>query len=119
MSAQDKTITEAEAITWTTAYRGRMPAGSTRAFLIPLADLQGLINEIQGQGGSPMARGYLAYDAATGKDKLVFCGTTQDNATPGTTIYRDMLPSTAPGNQLWDFTEPCPSACDPSSPLNQ
>lgn len=121
MSKTDKKITLAEAIAWTGSWRSA-PSTSARAFLIPIEDLQGVINEIKSQPGTPQARAYLAIDDK-GVEKLVIVGTSQDTSTtPGTTIYRDLLPS-ADGvgtdtNSIYDFTEPCPSACDPTSPLN-
>jgi len=119
MSANDDKIDEATAITWTTAYRGRVPAGSVKAFLIPVADLLGAASEVMNQGGQPMVRAYLGYDASKNEDKLVIVGTTQDTSSPGPTVYNDMLPSTNPNNSIWDFTDPCPPRCDEAnSPLN-
>ena len=116
------TINEPTAIAWTTASRSRHATGATKAYLIPLDDLQGAINEIKNQGGDPMARAYLAYGSLDGKDedKLVIVGTTQEPPTTpgGETIYRDMIPSRNPASSIWDFTEPCPQACDDTSPLN-
>lgn len=118
MSATEDKIDEGTAITWTTDYRSRVPAGSVRAFLIPVADLLGAASEVMNQGGQPMVRAYLGYDAKKNEDKLVIVGTTQDNSTPGETVYKDMLPSMNPNNSIWDFTEPCPPQCDSSSLLN-
>ncbi|MEM7084542.1 MAG: hypothetical protein AAF489_00075 [Bacteroidota bacterium] len=117
------TIDEPTAIAWTTASRARHASGATKAYLIPLDDLQGAIDEIKNQGGDPMARAYLAYGNVDGKpaeDKLVIVGTTQEPpSTPGgKIIYRDMIPSRDPSSSIWDFTEPCPQACDGTSPLN-
>jgi len=116
------TIDENTAIAWTTASRARHTPGATKAYLIPLDDLQGAIDEIKNQGGDPMARAYLAYGSLDGKDedKLVIVGTTQIPPTkPGDDIiYRDMLPSRNPTSSIWDFTEPCPTQCDDTSPLN-
>ncbi|MBX2828309.1 MAG: hypothetical protein KTR22_09105 [Flavobacteriaceae bacterium] len=120
MSATDKKITLAEAIAWTSSWR-LTPSTSARGFLIPIQDLQGVLSEISGQGGTPMARAYLAMDGGT--EKLIFVGTSQEIQKDGSTIYRDLLP--APGediatasNAIYDFTEPVPPAEDPSSPLN-
>lgn len=115
------TINEQTAIAWTTASRNRHATGATKAYLIPLDDLQGAIDEIKNQGGDPMARAYLAYGSLDGKDedKLVIVGTTQEPPmTPnGETIYRDMIPSRNPASSIWDFTKPCPPRCDDKSPL--
>ena len=118
-----KTIDEPTAIAWTTASRGRHPAGATKAYLIPLDDLQGAIDEIKNQGGAPMARAYLAYGSTDGQpdeDKLVIVGTTQVPPTMpgGKTTYLDLIPSRNPGSSIWDFTEPCPNQCDSTSPLD-
>ncbi len=120
MSATDKKITLAEAISWTTAWRSS-PTTSARAFLIPIEDMQGVINEISGQGGSPCARAYLAMDG--GEEKLVIVGTSQETQKDGSVIYRDLLPAVGEdpataSNAIYDFTTPCPTECDPSSPLN-
>lgn len=120
MSATEDKIDEPTAIAWTTAYRSRVPAGSVKAFLIPVADLLGAAAEVMNQGGQPMVRAYLGYDATKNEDKLVIVGTTQDNPTPTVTYYNDMLPSMNPNNSIWDFTLPCPTYCDNNnSPLNQ
>ena len=113
------TIPESEAITWTADYRGKIPEGAVKAFLIPLSDLLEVTAEVvkKAEGGSPMVRAYLAYDASKDEEKLVIVGTTQDNSTLPTT-YQDMLPSVDPTYKIWDFTEPCPPKCDNLSPLN-
>lgn len=116
MSATDGKITLAEAISWTGNWRGA-PSTSARAFLIPLADLQGAVAEIQAQTDSPMVRAYLAIDS--GVEKLVIVGTQKDK----NGVYRDLLPAAgeaagAGTNSIWDFTKPCPPDCDDNSPLN-
>ena len=64
-----------------------------------------------------MVRAYLAIDS--GVEKLVIVGTLKDK----NGVYRDLLPAAgeaagAGTNSIWDFTDPCPPKCDPSSPLN-
>ena len=117
-----KTIDEPTAIAWTTAYRNRLAAGTignTTAFLIPVADLLGVAAEIMNEGGAPMARAYLAWDAAKNEERLVIVGTTQQpGSTPGTTDYLDMIPTRNPASNIYDFTEPCPPKCDVTSPLH-
>jgi hypothetical protein len=120
MSATDGKITLAEAISWTGNWRGA-PSTSARAFLIPLADLQGAVAEIQAQTDSPMVRAYLAIDS--GVEKLVIVGTKKVPGLDGKPYYKDLLPAAgeaagAGTNSIWDFTEPCPPKCDPNSPLN-
>ncbi|MEM7185621.1 MAG: hypothetical protein AAF466_03090 [Bacteroidota bacterium] len=120
MSATDDKIDEQTAIDWTSAYRARVASGSVKAFLIPVADLLGAASEVMNQGGHPMVRAYLGFDATKNMEKLVIVGTTQDTTTPGNTDYNDMLPSINPNYSIWDFTLPCPTYCDNNnSPLNQ
>ena len=123
MSATDKKISLTTATTWTGNWRSA-PTTAARAFLIPVEDLQGVLNEISGQGGTPKARAYLAIDD-NGVEKLIFVGTSQDTSSPGATIYRDLLPGPTENyetasNAIYDFTDPIPpeSNADPSSPLN-
>ena len=120
MSQADKKISLATAESWTTNWKNT-PSTSARAFLIPIQDLQGAIAEIQGQGGSPMARAYMGLDTSTNTEKLVIVGTSQETDKEGNTVYRDMLPADAntvgDGNSIWDFTRPCPPWCDDNSVL--
>jgi len=120
MSAKTNTIDQPTAVAWTTAYRGRVPTGSVRAFLIPVSDLLQVASEVieKGDQGNPMVRAYLAYDASKNEDKLVIVGTNEDDSTLPSTYY-DMLPSANPTYSIWDFTLPCPTYCDDNSPLNQ
>lgn len=112
-------ITLQEAIDWTRNWR-QYPSTQARAFLIPLQDLEGLLQEMSNQTGDPNAcvRAYLAMDE-NGAEKLVFVGTEQDK----TGVYRDLLPNTLDnadddGFSVWDFTRPCPPKCDDQSDLN-
>jgi len=120
MSDQNGRISLQDAIDWTSNWR-RAPASTTNAFLVPLADLQGAIAEIQGETGSPMVRAYMAVN--DGEEKLVIVGTTQETQKDGSIVYKDMLPAvgdnfeTSP-NGIWDFTKRCPPHCDPNSQLN-
>lgn len=120
MSDSNGRISLADAISWTTNWR-RAPQSSTNAFLIPLADLQGAIAEIQGQTGSPMVRAYMA--VKDGEEKLVILGTTQETQKDGSVVYKDLLPDASEdyetsSNGIWDFTKRCPPFCDPNSSLN-
>jgi hypothetical protein len=84
------------------------------AFLIPKADLLEVLAE-----GIDAARAYIGVDD-NGVEKLMIVGTKYD---PITGIYVDMISGTL-GNSaggednIYDFTEPCPPASDPESPLN-
>lgn len=123
MSATDDKITLAEAITWTGNWRSA-PSTAAKAFLIPVKDIQGVLNEIKGQGEGAKARAYLAIDG-TGAEKLVIVGTVFVPATATKkAYYKDLLPASgeaagAGGNSIWDFTEACPVNCDEGSPLSQ
>ncbi|NND87891.1 MAG: hypothetical protein HKM28_01440 [Flavobacteriaceae bacterium] len=120
MSEQNGKISLQDAIDWTSNWR-RTPSSSTNAFLIPLADLQGAIAEIQNQSGSPMIRAYMAEN--NGEEKLVIVGTSQETQKDGSIVYKDLLPDTnedyeTATNGIWDFTKRCPPHCDPNSKLN-
>ena len=122
MSEQNKRISLATAKTWTAEYRSRQ-SGQTKAFLIPIEDLEGVLNEIKGQTGEPCARAYMGIDPSNGEEKLILIGTTQEKDRNGDVVYRDMLPTEeesdeGPGPGIYDFTRPCPPYCDPNSPLN-
>ena len=122
MSEQNKRIDLATAISWTSNYRSRH-SGQTKAFLIPIEDIEGVLNEIKGQSGNPCARAYLGVDPDSGEDKLILVGTSQKTQKDGSTLYTDMLPSEEEGDEdgpgIYDFTRPCPPICDPNSPLNK
>lgn len=118
MSSTDKKINLDQAKQWTSNWRNA-PTTAARAFLIPIQDLQGLLEEMNSQLNDPNAcvRAYLAIDE-TGEEKLVFVGTQQDR----NGVYRDMLPNDdevgANQDGIWDFTRPCPPRCDDESALN-
>ena len=84
------------------------------AFLIPKVDLLEVLAE-----GVDAVRAYIGVDDA-GVEKLMIVGT---KFNPETGIYVDMI-SDSLGNSeggqdnIYDFTEPCPPASDPESPLN-
>lgn len=134
MSQQDKTIPLATAITWTSDWRTKNPS-TCRAFLIPIEDLRGVLAEIEAQPNPNneelYARAYLAIDKTQLnpqlQEKLVIVGTKPEQVTVSgstSTVYRDLLPSAAgsnvedSGNNIYDFTKPCPTYCDDNSPLN-
>lgn len=80
------------------------------AFLIPKVDLTELLDE-----NVDAVRAYIGVDDDN-VEKLMMVGTKYDEVTD---IYVDMLPNRviASGN-IYDFTRPCPSFCDPTSELN-
>nr|WP_315211699.1 hypothetical protein [uncultured Flavobacterium sp.] len=84
------------------------------AFLIPKVDLLEVLSE-----GVDAVRAYIGVDDA-GVEKLMIVGT---KFNPETGIYVDMISDTlgnsaAGQDNIYDFTEPCPPASDPESPLN-
>ncbi|WP_136668973.1 hypothetical protein [Flavobacterium sp. H122] len=86
-----------------------------KAFLIPKVDLQEVLTE-----GIDAARAYIGIDN-NGVERLMIVGTKYDEKTGN---YIDMI-TADPTNEvltdgdIYDFTRPCPSACDPDSPLNK
>ncbi len=84
------------------------------AFLIPKVDLLEVLAE-----GVDAVRAYIGVDDA-GVEKLMIVGT---KFNPETGIYVDMITvgvgnSAGDEDNIYDFTEPCPPAIDPESPLN-
>lgn len=84
------------------------------AFLIPKIDLLEVLSE-----DVDAVRAYIGVNDE-GVEKLMIVGTKYD---PVTKIYVDMISvgvgnNTAIADDIYDFTAPCPTACDPSSPLN-
>ncbi|WP_343330909.1 hypothetical protein [Polaribacter staleyi] len=94
-----------------------------RAFNIPKIDLQ----EVLAEDGVESIRAYIGVKESTNskgekeyEEKLMIVGVDENG--------KDMLPSATKGNTLaaesaddsgiFDFTDPCPSACDSDSPLN-
>ena len=117
MNNTNDTITLAEGKAWTKAWRERNPNAECRAFLIPKKDLTGLLTE-----DIDAVRAYMAYgpnESGVKEDKLVIVGTKLD---PKTGVQVDMLPdptlAVGNGNNIYDFTTPCPPVCDPKSDLN-
>jgi hypothetical protein len=84
------------------------------AFLIPKVDLLEVLTE-----GVDAVRAYIGVDDA-GVEKLMIVGT---KFNPETGIYVDMITvgvgnSAGGEDNIYDFTQPCPPASDPESPLN-
>ena len=82
------------------------------AFLIPKKDILEVLVE-----GIDAARAYIGVNDE-GVEKLMIVGTKFD---PLTGIYVDMISDEVGVNKeadnIYDFTRPCPTDCDPSSPL--
>ena len=136
MSREVPTICCKDAIKWTKKWRNTHK-NDARAFLIPTADLIAAMVEMgmateNGNGTYTITpadndiRAYLAIDpdqAEANGQKLLIVGTKKEEVN-GKTIYSDMIqckedrPSEIEGSGIFDFTTPCPSECDPYSPLN-
>ena len=85
------------------------------AFLIPKVDLLEVLSE-----GVDAVRAYIGVDDE-GVEKLMIIGTKYD---PKTGIYVDMInvgsdkgEISAVRDNVYDFTSPCPTVCDPNSPM--
>jgi hypothetical protein len=86
-----------------------------KGFLIPKADLIQVLAE-----GVDAVRAYIGVDDEH-CEKLMIVGT-KLNTVSG--VYEDMITvgvGNVPNlqNDIYDFTSPCPPACDTNSPLNQ
>ena len=92
----DYTITEEEAIEWTTAWRTDHPT-LVKAFKVDKAE----IDEIFEDDNAVAMRSYLAIK--DGSPALVMVGVNAEG--------KDIL------TKFYDFAEPCPNVCDESSPL--
>ncbi|MFD0861675.1 hypothetical protein ACFQ1M_05620 [Sungkyunkwania multivorans] len=128
MSKNDNKITFQQGIDWTTNWRNGRGNRNVDAFLIPAEDLVAALIEIGVLPNGTYAtddkniRAYLGVDDKN-TDRLVIVGTKKDTSvTPA--VYRDMITDDQTGRKwegggsLYDFTEPCPTACDVNSPLN-
>ncbi|RTY65273.1 hypothetical protein EKL99_03350 [Flavobacterium sp. ZB4P23] len=85
------------------------------AFLIPKIDLVEVLKE-----GVDAVRAYIGVDD-DGVEKLMIVGTKYD---PLTQIYVDMITQDngdagATEDDIYDFTSPCPSTCDPETLMLQ
>jgi excinuclease UvrABC helicase subunit UvrB len=115
MSEEKNTITLAEAIHWTARWRKK--AGDFNkhhelyGFVIPKKDLQEILTE-----DVDAVRAYIGMDDEN-NGKLILVGAKYDDTEID--MLSDMLPEKSwfRGN-IYDFTRPCPPACDYESPLN-
>ena len=130
---------------WTTIWRAACP-DNCKAFLIPVEDLMGVLiemgvlKELEGgifqydEGIKRDVRAYMAIDPHVGEkgktpeEKILLVGT-QQVIEDGKVIYRDIIDGRVdgmlldgydddPGSGIYDFSRPCPTACDPNSELN-
>lgn len=139
MSKEQNIISLDTAKAWTQEWRqdesDYNKYNNCNGFLIPAVDLEEVLMEIRKQlkDKNVYVRAYLGVEVsdtvpAKFTEKLIIVGTRPDPQDDGTIIYRDILPDedsevSALGDEssegrIWNFTEPCPSACDPSSILN-
>ncbi|WP_459209513.1 hypothetical protein [Aquimarina rhabdastrellae] len=109
------------------------------AFLIPVEDLLEVLDEMgilniplesilkakEDRGGKEFIRAYtgvqnkIVNNKLKPEEKLMIVGTKLVNGT-----YKDMIAgyddeTIGEGGKIFDFSVPCPPACDPESPLNE
>lgn len=127
MSEKDNKIDLPTAVNWTSNWRDEKSEYSghrlCNGFLVPAEDMEGALKEMELQVGAKYIRVYLGVDQSTNPpmEKLIVVGTQPEVQRDGSIIYRDMVPGQqdvqlAKGS-IWDFSEPCPPASDPNSPL--
>ena len=127
-------LSDAEA--WTLKWQNDNPKHA-KAFLIPVSDLLMCMTEM-GLTISRDAKGNLVADDASAQvraymgvdenqsdgfgEKLVIVGTVKDGNTSCDIVENGSFPTGGGakliGSGAFDFTKPCPSDCDPKSPLN-
>ncbi len=139
MSKEQNTISLDKAKAWTQEWRqdesDYNKYNQCNGFLVPAVDLEEALMEIRKQlkDRNVYVRVYLGVevsdtDPTEFTEKLIMVGTRPDPQDDGTIIYRDILPNedskgsalddTNGGGSIWDFTDPCPPACDDKSLLN-
>ncbi len=98
----ENTIPLLQAQAW--AARWRLdPNNTVKAYLIPHIDITELLDEPHVQD----VRAYMGIDE-NGEHKLMLVGVDSDN--------KDLI-NEAGGLYIYDFTSPCPTCCDITSPL--
>ena len=121
------TIPVQTASEWTKKWKNKNPKNS-KAFLLPIEDLLGCLVEMgiakldeHGNGTitykeNEKVRTYLGIDD-NGEEKLLMVGTKNEGE-----IYTDIINEDSEkevsNSGIFDFTDPCPTDCDPNSPLN-
>ena len=128
MSAQDGKIDLNTAEKWAKEWRDDQASYNKyfecKAFFIPLKDLKNVLN----QKGVEAVRAYIGVEKTIKKgqdyfeEKLMIVGVDSiTNTNPNGKDMLKVLPNgklDPNGGSIYDFSRPCPSACDPSSPLN-
>ncbi len=142
---RDYQITLEQAKLWTTIWRIANPENA-KAYLIPVQDLVDVLVEMgilvydkdhnfytlhEGKTQQDV-RAYMAIDPhmdtnQSPEEKVLLVGTERVESPTGEVTYKDIIHYPKGGNELedpndpnsgvYDFTRPCPSACDPDSPL--
>lgn len=140
---KDFTIPADQAAEWTARWREKNP--EAKAFLIPVEDLFGVLQEMNvlAPTGAPNefvynpgierdVRGYMGIDE-NGTPHMVMVGTKRfpDERMPGGVVYRDLYNGGVDGKKdtlegaevfegsgVYDFSSPCPTVCDDESELN-
>ena len=138
VTTRKNTITLEDAKEWTKLWQVEN-TDHCKAFLIPAEDLTAVLKEmnilVQHPSGDyildesklPNAgvRSYIGIDTTNGTkkengygEKLVIVGTTYDVKTK---VHSDIIKNeqdpTSLDSGIYDFTQPCPSTCDVTSPL--
>lgn len=123
------TIPVKEAQEWVNAWRAKF--ATCKGFLIPAEDLVAVLKEMnilkedngqfvlnEDNVSDNGARAYLAIDDKEPEgngEKLLIVGTTKE---PDGTHKDIIYENSKDGNSgIYDFTKPCPSTCDVTSPL--
>ena len=136
-----------EAQLWTTIWRIACPT-NCKAFLIPIEDLMGVLTEMgvleqnpdgsytYDEGSNRDIRAYMGINPKNKKgnpeDKILLVGTEKVPNGQGGYKYKDiinghvwekgddmsMIGDGDDDSGVYDFTEPCPDACDDDSPIN-
>lgn len=123
------TISVAQAKEWTEKWHKQNPKQS-KGFLMPIEDLLGCLIEMgiikvdsDGNGTvtykeNEKVRTYLGIDTK-GEEKLIMVGTKNEDGTYIDIIGDETKAEKGPGvSGIFDFSEPCPTNCDPNSALN-
>jgi len=113
--AKQNTISLKTAKFWAKTWRSKESTYNKyhecKAFNIPKIDLQ----EVLAEKGVASIRAYLGVDK-NGEEKLMIVGVNAQGKDMLTLAKDGTL--AVNGGDIFDFTRPCPSECDPDSPLN-
>ena len=128
-------INIADAKAWTKKWQDDNP-NHAKGFLIPIDDLLACISQLgltitknangiyESNDPNAKIRAYMGIDINNLSEgfgeKLVYVGTVNDNGTYKDVVEEGSYPKTGIsriGSGAFDFTNPCPNACDINSPL--